>query len=145
MLTSAPRFSFGWIIGSLCGLSLSVGACRWLAVLPREGSFIGRSGYACAFFCALGVGVVCWATILAFFGRILRWSPRTCRLVGISFFLPFGLVFIGLGHTRPVSVFINLTTVSVLFTGFVCQRLVYPHATSDELNTLEPPVTLFPK
>jgi hypothetical protein len=104
-----------------------------------------RIGYVCAFYCALGVGVFCWSAMLAYAGRIRKWSPKTCRLAGLTFLVPFALAFSNLGFTFPVTVFVNIGLTASLCASFICQKLVYPDIKSDELNAPEPPLSLFPK
>lgn len=146
MVVPAERFSFKWVMASAFGFGLSLGACRWLFALPRAeyGTLAARIGYVCAFYCAISVGTVCWGIVLAFFGRMRKWSPKTCRLAGLTLFLPLGLVLVEVGHTQ-LAALLNLWVISGVLAGLVCQKIVYPHATSDELAAPEPPLTLFPK
>lgn len=147
MFTPARPFSFRWVAAAAAGFGFALGAGYWLTTLPLADhrTLATRSGYVCAFYCALGVGVFCWGAILAYAGRARKWSPKTCRLAGLTFLLPFALVFGTLGYPQPALVFVNQWIIGGVLTGFVCQRLVYPHVASDELNAPEPPLTLFPK
>lgn len=147
MLTPARKFSLKWVVAALVGIGFFLGAYRWLVALPRaeHESIAWRIGYTCAFYCALGVGIVCWGAFLDFFGRIRKWSPKTCRLASVTAFLPLGLLLIGLGHMQPVMVFLDQWVMSGIFVGCVCQKIVYPRASNDELYAPEPPLTLFPK
>jgi len=65
--------------------------------------------------------------------------------VGLTFLLPFVLVFSGEhGDTLPM-VIVNLWITGGMMAGHVSLKLAYPHAASDELYAAEPPLTLFPK
>jgi hypothetical protein len=143
MLAASDRFSFRWVVAAISGFGLSLGACYWLTTLPRaeRSTLAARSGYVCAFCCALGVGILCWGVILGYVGRRRKWSPKACRLAGLTFLLPLVLIFGAHGYYMQVMACAGLW----MSVGSVCQKLVYPHAASDELYAVEPPLTLFPK
>lgn len=144
MFTPTKPFSFRWVASAAAGFGVAFGGLYWLTTLPRSESLVARTGHVCATFCVLSVAVFCWAVILAYVGRERKWSPKTCRLAGLSFFLPFIPLFVAM-KTQPATLFANVWAIGAIFTGLVCQKFVYPHVASDDLSAPEPPLTLFPK
>jgi len=147
MFTPAKPFSFRWVASAAAGFGVAFGGLYWLTTLPRadHATIATRSGYACAFYCVLAVGVFCSGTALAYVGRIRKWSPKICRMAGLTFLLPFAVVFGTLGYPQSALVLLDQWAMGGMLAGLVCQKFVYPHVKSDELNAPEPPLTLFPK
>lgn len=144
MFTPAKPFSFRWIAAATAGFGFAFSGLHWLTMLPRSESLVARSGRSCAALCVTSVAVFCWGIILAYAGRARKWSPKTCRLAGISFFLPFMPWFFFM-KTQTAWPFVGLWASSGILAGYVCQKFVYPQAASDDLYAPEPPLTLFPK
>jgi hypothetical protein len=146
MFTPAPRFSVRWVFAASTGLVFSLTAFHWLTSLPRAEymSLALRAGFSCAVYCVLAVVVFCWGAILAYVARSRKWAPKTCRLAGLTVLLLLAVEFSKVDEAR-LAALLNTWIFSGLVAGFICQKLTYPDATTDELNAPEPPLSLFPK
>jgi len=146
MFTPAPKLSAKWLVAAVFGATCSLAAFHWLLSLPREAhaTQASRVGFACSAYCIFAVALFCWGTILGYFARARKWSPKKCRLMGLTFFVPLVAVLLMVDHGRFTSLFEAFFAAGIL-AGFVCQKLTYPHVSSDELNAPEPPLSLFPK
>jgi hypothetical protein len=119
-------------------------ALFWLvSTIGRPYNTIGRIGFLCAVFCALGALVLSWSVSFAYLARKRNWSPRTCVKAGWPF-AAIGLVlFFFAGGARLWNLGTMLVC-SATFVGYISGRLAYPELSNEQLATPKP-LTLFPK
>jgi len=128
----------GGLIASTCSLF-------WLLTLPyKPDAYLPRIGFISAVFCTMGTLIFCWAAIFAHLARKWSWSPRSCALSGLVFFIPAAYFYLLSNNPRSWSIGALLITQASL-TGYVCRRIAFPQLTDEQFSTSQPPPSLFPK
>jgi hypothetical protein len=131
------------VMGCAVGIVGSYAASIWLTtIVPRALPILARIGYMAAYCCAVAIGVIFWARLLAPIARRREWPMRTCTLMGLITIVPGSALFLANGFTIRT---IDLVTFEALFTGFVLVFSVYPNAATIGPFERDAPSTMFPK
>jgi hypothetical protein len=130
-------------LGSIAALVVSYAAAFWLLTLtPHDLSPLNRLGWMAALLCAMGVGVLFWAKILALAARKRNWTVRDCRYIPLLTIIPGCILFLASGVSWNT---INPILYQAGFTGVLLRKFVFPNADAMGPFEREVPPTLFPK
>jgi hypothetical protein len=130
-------------LGSIAALGVSYAAAFWLLTLtPHDLGPLKRLGWMAAFFCAMGVGVLSWAKILALAAKKRNWTLRDCQYISMLTIIPGSILFLagGFGWNTIIPVLYQ-----AIFTGALLRKLVFPNAEAMGPFEREVPPTMFPK
>ena len=130
-------------LGSIAALVVSYGAAFWLLTLtPHDLSPLNRLGWMAALFCAMGVGSLFWAKILALAAKKRSWTLRDCQYISMLTMIPGCILFLAGGFASKT---INPVLYQALFTGALLRKFAFPNADALGPFEREVPPTLFPK
>ena len=129
--------------GVIAALIVSYAAAFWmLTVGPHNLSLPSRLGWICALFCALGVGVFSWTTILAAVAKRRQWTLRNCQYMALLTIIPGSVLFFAAGANLRA---LNLVLYQAICTGLLVKKFVFPNADENGSFDSESQPTLLPK